>query len=92
MPQASIYPKPLAEVLRSVFDLTGRGLTKPLAEKILELDFPGDDAARMDELSVKANEGALTSGETAELESYIYVEDLLAYWQTRARQFLEPPA
>ena len=41
---------------------------------------------------VKANEGALTSGETAELESYIYVEDLLAYWQTRARQFLEPPA
>lgn len=81
-----------ASVLRSVFDLTGRGMTRPLAESILALDFPQKDAARIDELNVKANEGTLTDAETAELEAYVNVGDLLAYWQSKARQSLRPPA
>jgi hypothetical protein len=31
-------------------------------------------------LSVRANEGMLTEGEEAELEAYINVGDLLAFW------------
>jgi hypothetical protein len=77
-----------ADVLRRVFDLAGRGLTRPLAESILALDFPDHDAERIAELSSKANEGLLTDGEEAELEAYINVGDLLAMWQIKARQAL----
>jgi hypothetical protein len=34
----------------------------------------------------KANEGLLTPAEAAELEAYVNVGDLLAYWQSKARQ------
>ena len=91
MSSTAFHPKPVAEVLRSVFDLTGHGMTQPLAETILSIDFPKDIAARMDDLGVKANEGTLTSQETEELEAYLHVEDLLAYWHAGARQFLHPP-
>jgi hypothetical protein len=67
-------------------------MAKPLAESILALDFPQKDAARIDELNVKANEGTLTDAEAAELEAYVNVGDLLAYWQSKARQLLRPPA
>jgi len=61
-------------------------MTKPLAESILALDFPEADAARIDELNCKANEGTLTAEEEAELEIYVNISDLLAYWQSKARQ------
>jgi hypothetical protein len=91
MSRSTFHPKPHAEVLRSVFDLTGRGLTKPLAESIRALDFPEEDAARIDELNAKANEERLTEEEAAELEAYVNIGDLLAYWQSKARQTLQPP-
>ena len=72
-----------------VFDLTGRGLSRPLAESILSLDFPESDAARAAELSEKASEGALTEAERDELQVYANVADLLAYWQLKARQALQ---
>jgi hypothetical protein len=90
--QSTFHPKPHAEVLRSVFDVTGRGITRPLAESILALDFPEQDAARIHELNVKANDGTLTGAEEAELEAYVNIGDLLAYWQSKARQALHPPA
>jgi len=92
MSRSTFHPKPHAEVLRSVFDLTARGLTKPLAESILALDFPDEDAARIEDLSAKANEGRLTEEEAAELEAYVNISDLLAYWQSKARQTLQTPA
>ena len=61
-------------------------MTMPLAESILALDFPEDAAARIDELNGKANNGALTDAEEAELEAYVNIGDLLAYWQSKARQ------
>ncbi len=67
-------------------------MTRALAESILALDFPEGDAARIEGLNVKANEGNLTEEEDAELETYINVNDLLAYWQSKARQTLQPPA
>jgi hypothetical protein len=92
MAHSTFHPKPHAEVLRSVFDLPGRGISKPLAESLLEMDFPEEDAQRIEELSAKANEGNLTSDEEAELEAYVNIGDLLAYWQSKARQALHPPA
>ncbi len=90
MPATASHPKTYAEILHSVFDLTGRGLNKPLAEAILKLDFPPQQAARIAELNEKANEGTLSVEETAELEAYLDVVDLLAYWQSSAHQFLTP--
>jgi hypothetical protein len=70
----------------------GHGLSRPLAESILALDFGDHDSMRIAELSSKANEGALTEDEEAELEAYINVGDLLALWQSKARQALQTQA
>jgi hypothetical protein len=67
-------------------------MTPALAESILALDFPEADAARIEELNVRANEGELTDDEETELEAYVNVNDLLAYWQSKARQILQRPA
>jgi uncharacterized protein YnzC (UPF0291/DUF896 family) len=67
-------------------------MTRPLAESILALDFPEEDFARIDELNRKANEGTLTDEEEAELEAYVNISELLAYWQSKARQTLQQPA
>ncbi|MGA7235349.1 MAG: hypothetical protein WBY44_06705 [Bryobacteraceae bacterium] len=95
MTEARFHAKPYADVLRRVFDLSGTGMTRPLAESILaldfpneELDFPNEEEARIEELNGKANEGLLTAEEEAELEAYVNIADLLAYWQSEARQSL----
>ncbi len=63
-----------------------------LAERILEMTFPESDAVRAEELSDKANEGLLSADEEAELETYVNVGDLLAVWQSKARQRLRNSA
>lgn len=78
-----------ADVLRKVFDLGGHGMTRSLAQDILSLDFSEHDAVHIAELNAKANEGALTESEEAELEAYTNIADLLAFWQSRARQALQ---
>lgn len=88
MVQADSRAMAHADVLRKVFDLGGHGMTRSLAEDILALDFPQYDADRVAGLNVKANEGTLTENEEAELEAYINVGDLLAFWQSKARQAL----
>ena len=89
MARSMFRPRPHVDVLRKVFDLSAHGMTRPLAESILALDFPEGDAARIDELNAKANEGTLTDEEDAELEAYVNISDLLAYWQSKARQTLQ---
>ena len=86
---SSFRSKPHADVLRRVFDFPGHGLTKALAEGILALDFPEDDAARIEHLNMRANEGQLTDDEEAELEAYINVGDRLAFWRSSARQAIK---
>jgi hypothetical protein len=76
MVQADSRAAAHAEVLRKVFDLGGHGLSRSLAEDILSLDLPQRDAERVVELSAKAK------------EAYINVGDLLAFWQSKARQAL----
>jgi hypothetical protein len=92
MAHSTFRPGPHAEMLRKVFDLPGHGMTKPLAESLLALDFPEADVTRIQELNVKANEGKLTEEEEVELETYINISDLLAYWQSKARQVLQQHA
>jgi hypothetical protein len=67
-------------------------MTPALAEGILALDFPESDAARIGQLNLRANERQLSDDEQAELEAYINIGDLLAYWQSKARQALLPQA
>jgi hypothetical protein len=81
-----------ADMLRKVFDLGGRGLSRSLAEDILSLDFPERDTEHLAALSAKANEGTLSESEEAELEAYVNVGDLLAFWQSKARQTLHQRA
>ena len=57
-------------------------MTRPLAEDILSLGLPQHDADRAAELNAKVNEGTLAESEEAELEAYINVTDLLAFWQS----------
>jgi hypothetical protein len=89
MARTSVSSAPYAHLLGKVFDLTGRCLSRPLAESILSLDFPESDASRAAELNEKANEGTLTGAETDELQVYANVADLLAYWQRKAQQALQ---
>ena len=79
-----------SEMLRRVFDIPGRGMSKALADSILEMDFTDEDASRIAELNERANEGLLTPEEDAQLEAYVSVGQLLAYWQSKARQVLRP--
>ena len=89
---STFQAKPYSEVFRRVFDLPSHGMTRALAESLLTLDFPEADAERIAVLSSAANEGVLTEAEEAELEAYINIGALLAYWQSKARQTLARPA
>ena len=88
MVQSDVRAAAHAEVLRKVFDLSQHGLTVPLANSILSLEFDDIDARRIEELNEKANEGMLSEAENAELEAYVNVGDLLALWHSKARWVL----
>ncbi len=57
-----------------------------LADSLLTLDFTDEDFARIEVLNGKANDGSLTDEESAELEAFVNIGDLLADWQSKARQ------
>jgi hypothetical protein len=78
-----------ADVLTKVFNIPSQSMTPALAQIIMSWDFPEPEASRVIELSAKANEGTLTDDEAAELETYVNIGDLLAYWQSKARQALQ---
>ena len=61
-------------------------MSTALADSILTLDFSKDDFARIEVLNRQANDGTLSDEESAELEAYVSIGDLLAYWQSKARQ------
>ena len=63
-----------------------------LARYILKLDFPPADHKRIDELSAKAQDGALTPEEELELEGYLHINDFLAIVQSKARLSLRSTA
>jgi len=64
----------------------GQGtLAADLAEFILKLDFPPADHERYRQLSAKAQEGALTADEQADLDDLLTANDVLTILQSKAR-------
>lgn len=67
-----------------------RGSFSPeLARFVLGLDFPGDDHARYELLSAKAQDGSLTPKEERELDGYLLVDSLLAVLRLKATRSLQ---
>jgi hypothetical protein len=64
-------------------------LTPEAARSILRLTFRSTDQKRVNFLSLKAQEGTLTSKEDDELGEYIRVADMLAMLQSKARLSLK---
>lgn len=67
-------------------------MSDELARRILAMDFPSEDHARVKELSDKAREGSLSNSESAVLDDYIAVNDLLTILKAKARMSLQQPA
>ena len=64
-------------------------LAEEVARYLLTLDFPASDQARYALLSEKAQAGALTESERAELDDYLHVNDFLTIVQAKARASLK---
>lgn len=64
-------------------------LAPEAARALLKLDFAPEDHRRANELSEKAQRGALTPEERAELEEFIRVGNELAVLQSKARLSLK---
>jgi hypothetical protein len=64
-------------------------LSPEAAQSLLRLSFGPQDRARMGELSVKSQQGALSAVEVQELRSYVVVGHMLALLQSKARQSLK---
>ena len=74
-----------ASILEHVISQAKGDLSAELARYILSLDFPPADQARYAELSAKAQSGALSAEERAELEDFLNVNDFLTIVQSKAR-------
>jgi hypothetical protein len=61
------------------------------ARYLMAIDFGDADHARMQELMEKSNEGRLTSEETAELDGYVNIANVLSVMHSRARLALNEP-
>jgi hypothetical protein len=59
------------------------------ARYLLALDFDQADRERMNALAAKAQEGALSPDEAAEIDSYRHVGHLVALLQSKARRSLQ---
>jgi hypothetical protein len=63
-------------------------LSHELARYILTLGFEAHDQARMKNLAARNQEGALSSAEKEELQSYVKAGHLLALLHSKARKSL----
>lgn len=76
-------------ILSRILTSNREGLPPELARYILGLDFSTEDRVRMRELAAKNRRGELSPQELEELDSYITAGDILAIWQSKARQALQ---
>lgn len=74
-----------AAILERIIEPEKPGLNRALAEYLFSLDFKPTDHERMNRLSEKAQEGALTQEEERELDSYLSMGHFLALLQSKAR-------
>lgn len=78
-----------AAILSRIIHPERDDLSPEAARSILKLDFDEQDRARMHELAGRAQDGALSEGEAAELESYRRVGRLLDLMRSKARRSLK---
>ena len=62
------------------------------ARYLMAIDFGDADHARMQELMERSNEGMLTPEETAELDGYVNISNVLSVMHSQARVALNKPA
>lgn len=60
-----------------------------VAQYLLSLEFESADVERMSSLAARSRDGELSAEETAELDSYIHVGNLLSIIQSKARVYLK---
>ena len=73
------------DVFNRVIDASNPTLTPEAAAGILQLGYSEADHVRMGELADKSNQGTLTPDERRELQSYVFVGDLLSLLKSKAR-------
>jgi hypothetical protein len=78
-----------ATIFSRIFESSQGGISPELARYILELGFAAEDRARMRELAAKNRRGDISHQELEELDHYITAGDILAIWQSTARQALK---
>jgi hypothetical protein len=78
-----------ADVFSRLIDVSNPSLTPEAAAGILQLGYSESDHRRMAELADKSAEGALTPDERRELESYVFVGDVLSLLKSKARLSLQ---
>ena len=82
-------PRPVATaVLEQFANLDVRDLSPGTARMLLDFRFDASHHERVDLLSAKAQQGALTRIEQDELDEYLHVGTLLGILQSRARRVL----
>jgi hypothetical protein len=77
-----------AMILERVIVPDAGDLPPDLARYLLRLEFTPADHARIAALSAGVQESALSADEAAELDEYLWVNDLLALLQSKARRSL----
>jgi hypothetical protein len=83
--EGSGWESSAAGIFSRIFGPKGSALDGATAEVMTKLTFPPADHERINVLSAKARAGTLTAQETAELDSYGLVSNLIGIMQSRAR-------
>lgn len=78
-----------AAIFGRVLQNSKGAMSKELARYLIALEFIEEDKARMHELAVKNQAGALPKDEQEVLENYVRIGNLLATLQSKARQRLK---
>jgi hypothetical protein len=78
-----------ADILKRVIAPERGGFLPEHAQYVLSLGFSAEEQSRYLELSAKAQEGALTEDEQAELDEFLSVNALLMILQSKARVSLK---
>lgn len=75
-------------IIDEMLELLVEALTPETARLLSQIQAKPSIQARVDQLAVKCNEGALTEEERAEYENYVRVGNLLALIKAKAKRVL----
>lgn len=77
-----------AEIFRRVLEHQQGSMTPEVAHYFLQLELPGDDRTRLDELAAKARQGTLSAAEQADLDEFRRFGRLVELMKLKARKVL----